>query len=90
ALVSGLSDPQGIAISGSNLFESNAPDSDFGTINEYTTSGAPINVPLITGLDESNAMTVVVVPEPASAATLAVAASGLMLRRRRREQAKGR
>ena len=37
ALVSGLSNPMGIAVSGSNLFVTNYGS---GTIGEYTTSGA--------------------------------------------------
>jgi hypothetical protein len=48
ALISGLSSPFGIALSGSDLFVSN----DFaGTIGEYTTSGATVNAALISGLD---------------------------------------
>ena len=40
SLVSGLNDPFGIAVSGSNLFVANY---ERGTIGEYTTSGAVVN-----------------------------------------------
>jgi uncharacterized delta-60 repeat protein len=43
SLISGLSDPQGIAIAGSDLFVT-SPSS--GTISEYTTSGATVNASL--------------------------------------------
>src|SRR5215475_262196 len=47
ALISGLSLPTGIAVSGSDLFVVNrGPD----TIGEYTTSGATVNPALISGL----------------------------------------
>jgi hypothetical protein len=48
ALVTGLSGPSGIAVSGENLFVTNAGG---GTIGKYTTSGATVNATLITGLD---------------------------------------
>ena len=48
ALISGLSGPIGIAVSGSDLFVANQ---DSGTIGEYTTSGATVNAALISGLD---------------------------------------
>jgi len=46
SLISGLSDPTGIAVSGSDLFVTN-----FGgtTIGEYDTSGAPVNASLVSG-----------------------------------------
>jgi hypothetical protein len=48
ALVSGLSDPEGIALSGGNLFVAN---SNIGTIGEYdATTGAPVNPTLVSGL----------------------------------------
>jgi hypothetical protein len=47
ALVTGLSGPQGIAISGTNVFVANNGN---GTIGEYTTSGATNNAHLISGL----------------------------------------
>src|SRR5947209_8214643 len=48
ALISGLTQPFGIAVSGSNLFVVNPRD---GTIGEYTTAGASVNPALISGLD---------------------------------------
>jgi hypothetical protein len=47
ALISGLSLPKGIAVSGSILFVTNQ---GAGTIGEYTTSGAAVNTALISGL----------------------------------------
>ena len=48
SLVSGLSNPQGIAVSGGNLWVTN-PSS--GTIGEYNaTTGAPVNASLVSGL----------------------------------------
>ena len=48
ALISGLDEPSGIAVSGSDLFVANyATD----TIGEYTTSGNTVNASLITGLN---------------------------------------
>jgi hypothetical protein len=47
-LVSGLSEPAGIAVSGSDLFVAN--NISGGTIGEYTTSGATVNASLISGL----------------------------------------
>ena len=47
ALISGLSGPNGIAVSGSDLFVVNQT---LGTIGEYTTSGATVNPTLISGL----------------------------------------
>jgi hypothetical protein len=49
ALISGLSLPEDIAVSGSDLFVVN---SGSGTIGEYTTSGATVNAALISGLSE--------------------------------------
>jgi uncharacterized protein YjiK len=46
ALISGLLDPAGIAVSGSNLFVASG-----STIGEYTTSGATVNAALFTGLN---------------------------------------
>jgi len=48
SLVSGLTGPAGVAVSGSNLFVASFVAS--GTIGEYTTSGATVNASLITGL----------------------------------------
>jgi len=47
SLISGLTGPDGIAVSGSDLFVVNLLD---GTIGEYTTSGATVNAALISGL----------------------------------------
>ena len=47
SLVSGLSAPVGLAVSGSNLFVANW---NAGTIGEYTTSGGTVNASLISGL----------------------------------------
>ena len=44
SLVSGLSGPDGIAVSGSNLFVANR---NTGTIGEYTTSGGTVNASLV-------------------------------------------
>jgi len=48
ALISGLNDPRGIVVDGSNLFVTNH---DGGTIGEYTTSGATLNAALISVLN---------------------------------------
>src|ERR1017187_1279308 len=48
SLVSGLSNPSGIAVSGSDLFVANQGS---GTIGEYTTTGATVNASLVSGLD---------------------------------------
>lgn len=52
SLISGLTTPFGIAVSGSDLFVVNTGTilSNNGTVGEYTTSGAPINPALISGL----------------------------------------
>src|SRR6266496_3386885 len=51
ALISGLSLPQGIAVSGGNLFVTSLNlASDTGRIGEYTTSGTTVNPALISGL----------------------------------------
>ena len=47
ALISGLNEPFGIAVDGSDLFVTNV---GAGTIGEYTTAGATVNAALITGL----------------------------------------
>ena len=46
ALVTGLSNPLGIAVSGADLFVTNAGTD---TIGEYTTAGATVNPALISG-----------------------------------------
>jgi len=51
SLVTGLFYPQGIAISGNNLYVPSQENLAFGYINEYdATTGAPVDVPLISGL----------------------------------------
>jgi hypothetical protein len=54
ALISGLSEPAGIAVSGSDLFVTNIFGGMIGTgtIGEYTTSGATVNATLISGLSD--------------------------------------
>jgi len=47
SLITGLSAPTGIAISGSDIF---VTDENNGTVGEYTLSGTPVNSSLITGL----------------------------------------
>jgi len=49
ALITGLSQPTGIAVSGSNLFVTN---STTGTIGEYTLAGTPVNAALVSGLSD--------------------------------------
>jgi hypothetical protein len=55
ALVSGLSNPQNIAVSGSDLFVVSV---DSRTIGEYTTSGALVNSALVTGLSAPDGIAV--------------------------------
>src|SRR3984957_13827022 len=57
ALISGLDNPSGIALSGSYLFVANANSN--GTIGEYTTSGVPVNPTLISGLNDPRSIGVV-------------------------------
>jgi hypothetical protein len=47
-VITGLSSPIGVAVSGNDLFVANAG----GTIGEYTTSGSTVNASLITGLSQ--------------------------------------
>jgi DNA-binding beta-propeller fold protein YncE len=64
ALISGLLNPIGIAISGTNLFVANFGNgnANTGKIGEYTISGTTVNASLISGLD--NPWGITVVPEP--------------------------
>ena len=55
SLVSGLDDPLGIAVPGSDLFVVNGGN---GTIGEYTTSGTTVNASLISGLNEPQGIAV--------------------------------
>jgi uncharacterized membrane protein YfcA len=68
ALISGLSLPEGIAVSGSDLFVVNFATN---TIGEYTTSGAPVNPTLVSGLNGPQDLAIV--PE---ASTWAMALTG--------------
>ena len=60
-LITGLSNPWGVAVSGSDLFVSNT---SAGTIGEYTTSGTKVNSSVIKSL--GSPMELVVVPSAAS------------------------
>jgi len=55
SLITGLTGPSGIAVSGSNLFVANFGNA---TIGEYTTSGTTVNASLITGLVEPSGIAV--------------------------------
>jgi hypothetical protein len=55
SLITGLNEPSGIAVSGSNLFVANIST---GTVGEYTTGGAMVNPSLITGLHFPQAIAV--------------------------------
>jgi hypothetical protein len=67
-LITGLNQPYGIAVSGSNLFVLNEGD---GTIGEYTTSGEVVNAHLVSGLSSPYGIAVTAdVPEPSSLALL--------------------
>ena len=69
ALVKGLHRPEGIAVSGGDLFVVNRAT---GTIGEYTTSGALVNAALISGLHgpEGIAVGPASVPDASSTWTL--------------------
>jgi DNA-binding beta-propeller fold protein YncE len=56
ALITGLNQPNGIAISGGNLFVTNF---ETGTIGEYTLSGETVNASLISGLNQPTDIAVV-------------------------------
>ena len=78
SLVSGLYEPMGIAVSGSNLFVANYSS---GTIGEYDAiTGATVNASLVSGL--SYPYGIAVTPEPATLSVLAL--GGLAILRRRR------
>ncbi len=55
SLITGLSEPVGIAVSGGNVFVGNQSS---GTVGEYTTSGAVVNASLITGLTDPDGIMV--------------------------------
>ncbi len=73
SLVSGLDHPNGIAVSGSNLFVTNG-----NSIGEYTTSGAVVNADLVSGLQGPWAIAVVPTPEPSTLVLLGIAAVSLL------------
>ena len=69
SLVSGLTYPEGIAVSGGNIFVANM---GIGTIGEYTTAGATVNASLVSGLNYPTFLDVEQVPEPSSFGLLAL------------------
>jgi hypothetical protein len=72
-LVSGLNTPEGIAVSGGNLWVANY---NIGTIGEYNaTTGAAVNATLVSGL--SNPHFITVVPEPGSVVLAVLGFAGL-------------
>src|SRR5208337_4105956 len=75
SLVSGLTVPQGIALSGSDFFVASY---GLGTIGEYAMSGGTVNASLVSGLSYPYAIAVVDTPEPSTVALLAVGAVGLL------------
>jgi hypothetical protein len=56
SLISGLYEPEGIAVSGNDLFVGNGTTS--GYVSEYTTSGAAVNTNLISGLNYPTFITI--------------------------------
>jgi len=82
SLISGLVNPTGIAILGSDLFVTDG-QSGTGTIGEYTTSGAPVNATLVSGLNAPFDIAVTPdVPEPGSLCFLTLGSAALTFRRR--------
>ncbi len=69
SLVTGLFQPAGIAVSGSDVFVSSG-----GSVGEYTTSGGTVNASLVTGLNGASFIAVTA-PEPS---TLALLGAGLV------------
>jgi uncharacterized delta-60 repeat protein len=54
-IITGLADPDGVAVVGSNLY---VTDYANGTVGQYTTAGTPINATLISGLDHPEGLAV--------------------------------
>jgi len=82
-VISGMSGPEGIAVSGSDLFVANQGN---GTVGEFTTSGTVVNASLISGLNSPNDIAIVDTPEPSALALLAAGAIGLAAYLWRRRQ----
>ena len=69
SLISGFSFPEGIAVSGSDLFVANANATSEGSlgpgwIGEYTTSGATVDAKLISGLDSPSYIAIANAADP--------------------------
>jgi len=76
ALVSGLNNPQGIAVSDGNLF---VAEFYGNTIGEYTTSGATVNAALVSGVVSPSFIAVVdpSVPETSIGTLLLLGATAM-------------
>jgi hypothetical protein len=82
-LATGFSEGFGVGVLGTDLFVADLPND---VIDEYdVTSGAPVEVPLISGLDSPGDL--VVVPEPATGSLLLITGAGILMRRRRQQSA---
>jgi hypothetical protein len=83
-LVTGLgSGPDGIAVSGADLFVVN---NGSGTIGEYdAATGSAVNTALVTGLSGPRSLAIVpgAIPEPSTLALLGASLAGLAFGRRR-------
>ncbi len=55
ALLGGLNNPQGVAVSGSDVFVTNV---NGGTVGEYTLQGEPVNPALISGLESPSGIAI--------------------------------
>jgi hypothetical protein len=85
SLVTGLSNPGGLAVSGGDIFVANTYP--IGTIKEYTTAGVTVNASLITDLDYPWGVVVESVPEPSTVVLLAGTLGGWLLWRCRTSRA---